>query len=643
MLELYLVPKQGNAGGRVFPHSGHLGVTSVVIQGSAITKLPRECDPLQVKAVSLRVRCTEYRTLKGGHDHLLWEQSQVLHSPTPGQEYVDLGDWQTSFKMSIPVDAALQARSSMCIREYKVVWRMELVIDHKPIPYVGNSMTKAFALDLLNHRTPTLSPISPPTARVVGADVYATELFLNAPHGAYGPTDTFTVALQARPIDAATTVKKVTVVLERTIESTEARLSRDSFKDPSPSRSSTPSPPNKISSLFRRSTSPRPPLQRIPSDPSMHQSEPDPSHLSVVRDKISEVTCTDVIPGNGGNHWCAMSISLPRRKGKWDIGETHHSELVSISYQLRATIVVKHARRSQSKMLVCPPVPVIVTSVSIAERADAVASADASVTKEKKRHRSSRRGLYMHEGNIDISEPMLGGHKRRTGRSKSPSSHASPIIHAITGVATDVKPILLPPDHPGQSQSISFVFPSPPPHESAPYINVLPPIQSFHSMSSSQLPSPPASRSGVDVDTPDLWRQFQATGRRISATTSEEDEVLPSRSRQKLHAVGDDREAAFQRPSLPSLDALGLGLPYVPDDGRPRSRPRTAPIHSTFSMHKIPPPLSGALSVPDGNLGTRPVTSMARMGSNNSLASAGDDNRFTFAFGAASVEGDNQQ
>ncbi|WWD17996.1 hypothetical protein CI109_102442 [Kwoniella shandongensis] len=653
MLDVYLIPKHGNASGRIFPHAGHFGVTPVVLQGNAITKLPKECDPLQVNSVTVRVKCTEYRNFKGDQEHVLWQKSKAILSPPQEEEYMRLGDWESPFRLTIPIDAALKARSAMIIKEYKVVWRIELIVDHKPIPYVGTSITKAFALNLLNHRTPTLPPISPPTVRTVGADNYATEVFLNAPHGAFGPSDTFTVALQARPIDAATVVKKATVVLERTIESIDRQISHDSFQEASSSSSSspsTPSPPNRLSSLFQRSVSPRPPMQHTSSDSSMHQpaaeAKSQPTALTSVREKIAEVSSVDIIPSNGGNYWCAMSISLPGGKGKWDIGETQQSNLVSISYQLKATIAVKHAKRSQSKTLVCPPVPIIIAPVSAAQRADAIASAETSFSKEKKRHRSSRRGLYMHEGNIDITEPTLGAHRRRTGRSTSPVTHTSPIISTITGIATDVKPILLPPDHPGQSQSISFIFPSPPPHGSAPFNNTLPPIHSFGS-SSSHLPTPPSTSAGLvglDVESAGLWKQYQGTGRRISTTTSEEDEVQPSRSRQRVTAMGDSREGAFGRPSLPSLDALGLGLPHVPDDGRPRSRPRTAPIHSTFSMSRVPPPLSGALSVTSAaNLSVRPVTSMARMGSTSSTTSTGDNDRFAFGVAGGSVEATTKQ
>lgn len=71
-----------------------------------------------------------------------------------------------------------------------------------------------------------------------------------------------------------------------------------------------------------------------------------------------------------------------------------------------------------------------------------------------------------------------------------------------------------------------------------------------------------------------MIKQFQSTGRRISTTASEEEAMQPSRSRQRLVDEGYDG-----RPSLPSLDTLGLGLPHVAR--LPLRRPVTAPAGSS--------------------------------------------------------------
>ncbi|WVQ85321.1 hypothetical protein IAT38_007486 [Cryptococcus sp. DSM 104549] len=744
MLDLYITPRHGNAGGRFFPHTGHLGVSPVVVQGKIATKLPPVCDPLLVKSITLRIKCIESRAggaFEGDVDNTLWEKAKVLLAPPPGEEYTGVGDWDSMFKLAIPVEAAAAGRSAMVIREYKVVWRFEVVIEHKPIPYVGTSITKAFALDLANYRSPSLAPLSPPSPIIVGSDTLASEVCITPPHGAYGPGDSFNVGVQVKPRYDGVAVKKVSVVLERRIELVDTKASARSASAhqegapvkrrqlSSSNRSNSPSPPNKISSLFRRSISPRPPFHRIPSpadnipitSPGAGFTQ-EPETLSahyapVIRDKITESTSTELEPGSAGSSSstrCTVSIALPRRTGKWALGETHQTNLVCMSYVLKASITLKGERRSSSaKTFVCAPVPVVLVSRSAAERAEAVAAlehpkrrahAHSAAQKGSSGH-GHRSSLYLHEAPSEVvgeSVPGLG--------LGGFSTHA---LSPITGVATNVKPILRSAGgEPGQQQqpSISFALPSAPSHATSAGSGALP-INSLlnpettrtaatptitpssstativpSSPPNTQLLSPPPTSSGFpppplstssrpassrtsssstststsapaparpsfdaanDPETREIFHHFisHASGRRISSTTSDEEDE-PSRSRQKL-ASGhratpflpqQDGRRSSQGP-LPSLDTLGFGLPHVPDQGRPRSRPRTAPVHSAFAMtHSSgagagagaggeagPCPLSGfgagGGSKPLTSLGfgpragRRPVTSAGRVGS----------------------------
>ncbi|WWC58404.1 uncharacterized protein I303_100944 [Kwoniella dejecticola CBS 10117] len=616
MLELFLTPRQGNVGGRYFPHTGHLGVTPVVIAGRVATRLPEVCEPLGVKSITLGIRCTE--TAGNGLSQVLWEKKKVLLESSDDEEYMELGDWDSMFKTTIPVDAIEQARSTMTIPEYKVVWRMEVVIEHRPIPYVGTSIAKAFALNLHSHRAPSVRPMSPPSPYTLGSENFTSNITVSAQPGAFGPGDSFPVYVQVKPLDDSTVVKKASVFLERHMEVHNRR-------------STSPPSQHRLSSFFRSSHNP-------------HQRLTDPQEVALSRkDKIAEVSGSNIVVDKSGTSWCQLEMPLSQRHGKWDLGETHSTKLVSISYQLKATVTLRSEKSRSSRSFSCSPVPVIIAASSTEDRAAAVKSIDSH---QKKRHRSSRRGLYMHEGNIDVSDPYLGSEV--------------PMYTSIKGIATDVKPILLPSNHPVQSQNIQFVFPTSPPSGSKPMAvaSLLNPATSTTPTppsSASPLPTPPSTRRGLDAESSNLLRAFQTTGRRISTTTSEEDEVQPSRSKQKLRmdSEGDDRRAEFA--ALPSLDALNSGLPYVPED-RPRSRPRTAPIHATFSM--IPPPLSGRLSVPTANafgaaagigqgsgstpaFGQRPMTSMASIGGQNSSSlglsrSPSDNDSFAFAFNGTS-------
>ncbi|WVQ71013.1 hypothetical protein IAR50_000538 [Cryptococcus sp. DSM 104548] len=644
MLDLFLTPKHGNAGGRNFPHAGHLGVSPVVVQGKIITKLPSVVpEPFLVRSIALRVKCTEFRpggAFEGELQNTLYEQTQTILVPPEGDEYVSLGDWESPFRIVIPTDAAIKGRSSMTIREYKVVWRMEAVLEHKSIPYVGTGFTKAYALELQNYQPPPLMPLSPPSPLFIGSDTLCSRVSIHVPHSVFGPGDSFDVAVQVRPENPAVLVKKVSVVFERLIERVDPKSAarRESFNGHSPSkrrhtqqsqtRAHSPTQTtSRLSSIIRRSLSPRPPFHRLPTDPNVREPEP-PVEGHVIRDKILETATTGFEQDTHGAGQCTLAINLPRRTGKWALGETHRSGLVVMAYQLKVSITLKGDRRaSASKSFTCPPVPIIISSTSLAERSKAVMQAEA----RRRRQNGGNSGLYSHEGNSSVFEPS-GFH---------PSEE---VLSPITGVATNVKPILLSSDKSSpapSSQSISFIFPSSPPHDSPPKSHL--PIHSLLNPESSpptpstdqllscpptpdnhQLLSPPPTRgtgAELDLESKSILNRFQAqasSGRRISATTSEEEEAQPSRSRQKLNP---DPEFDYPSLPLPSLDALGLGLPHVPEDARPRlRRPVTAPIHSTFSMtrsEQVPLPLSGGLGkAPStgGRGGGRPVTSYGVLG-----------------------------
>jgi hypothetical protein len=339
---------------------------------------------------------------------------------------------------------------------------------------------------------------------------------------------------------------------------------------------------------------------------------------------------------SGGTFWASTMFNLPRRTAAWDIGETCTTDLIKLSFTIQVKLWVKSGR--STKEIVCPGVPIILTAVSAAERSIALKEAEAAnpCPTHKRKHISSRRGLYMQEGTVELHEDSLSPSSTRRSHTKTKpksikssasslkSAPSSPIL-PISGVVTDIRPILRQADQPAftsppplRGPSISFVFP----HPHSPQIPthtqpMLPTIQSL-------LDAPPPPYESYSV-----MKDFQQNGRRVSShtTTSEEDEQ-PSRSRQRLALVGGSNQEFDYRRGLPSLDALGLGLPVLPDDGRPRSRPRTAPLVSTFSRN-IPPPLSGKVSTETGSETSqvRPM-SMATIGDLPDRASRGS---FAFA------------
>lgn len=377
------------------------------------------------------------------------------------EEYAELGAWSHPFRISIPPEAAKQAPSSTCFKEWKTVWKFDTSIEHEPIPYVGHRITKSYLLDIVNHRiAKSILPSPPPDPRIT----------ITRPEGAFGPGDRVEIALQAKSEEQ---IKRATMVLERVVEHTGGK--------------------------------------------------------------------TDITPIVSASHdlaaeRCCMTLHIPKRSHRWDTGETTNTKLAQIRFQLH--IKLKPAKL-RSRDIQCDPIPINVCATTLAQRAEAAAA-----SKGPRKHRSARRGLYIHQGTVDISSDVVIP-RSPTSRSVSPYS------------PLNLKPILLHPDHqPLPSQNISFIFPSPPPHSAALQPGTLPPL------------SLPLRSS--DFESWSMIKQFQQSGRRISTTASEEEAMQPSRSRQRL--VEDDT-----RPSLPSLDTLGLGLPHV------TRRPVTAPAFMPFT------------------------------------------------------------
>ena len=677
MFNVFVISPYGNANGRFFPHagegparrllrvnadgSGHLGLSSVHVSGTIITKLPALGSPLSVKSVHVAVKCYEIRSttpLLSGQENVLWEKTRRIWEPPAENDYEEIGNWEVPFRLTIPPEVAKKVQSTQWLKDWRAQWRLEVVIDHKPIPYVGYRIYKAFQLGLHKYTVPVSPPLSPPSPITIGIEDTAMQVHVNAPHGAFGPGDTVTVSFHAKADDPAVIPRRAHLVLERYMSFADSR-GRDESPDSGPSM--------RLSSLLRRSVSPRPHHSSKPSDTMSDPARIDDSHCTTQR--IAEATCDD-LSLVGDSYSGSLSLTLPKRGGKWDVGESLQTSQVNIAFRIRLKLHVKPSKsRSQLREITCPAIPLIVVGTSAQDRAEAAAaSPKLSPSTTKRRHRSSRRGLYMHEGTIDISDPIVAGRRRTRSRSQ-PSSP-----NLMTSLPTAVKPILLAPGHTPQPTSISFTFPSaatasspiarasstspeekprqddsPPPNVTllAPKLETLlnptfpthldgrraslPPFSFAISgeSSGSAFHAPPSPPPTADLyDSLSILRRFHSTGRRVSTTTSEEEELQPSRSRQRVSIAQSDGTAEFEpeadrRPGLPSLDALGLGLPHVPDD-RPVRRPRTAPLYSTFTRN-VPPPLSGNLSTvledrSKEQLAVRPVTSMGRLPSQDRLA-----------------------
>ncbi|KAL7423846.1 hypothetical protein Q5752_001430 [Cryptotrichosporon argae] len=640
MLNISLVPKGGNLGTRFYPHTGYLGVTPVHLSGTCWIKLDDSLSSIPARSLAVRAFCVEGRgdsALSSSAGRVLWETTKTLWAAEDG--YEPYSSSSTPFRLTIPPEAA-EAVSAMYgsgtqrVRGHEITWRVEAVLAYKPIALVGDRHSYAKFLDLHDYRAlpalPTPLPSPPPSEVTLGSGSWAVHCIVYPVETAvHGPGDTINVRVGIRPIDPSTSVRRVTFVLERRLETSDEKSPPREAREPSPAvstGSSTPPPRSRLSAMFHRGPSPKSSYARLPGSQS-----PPPEAITqasrVQTARLLDGACDEPPAGPDGMYWPIVTIALPpRRSAQWDLGQTSRTRGTAMSFGVRITIALRTRSRSGAKDVCGPSVSVVVVGTSTAERAIAakalasLRAAEAAKAEEsallqaelapKRRARSSRRGLYMHEGTLDISEPAVMSSRGRKTRSQPGSPRLAPIAIHVPAAAA-VKPILLPPDHAAQTKPIQFDF-SPRAVSDMPK-PTLPGISSFIN----PYPTPASSHASlsphesVDYYSLSILRQFQATGRRISTTTSEEEEVQPFRSRQRLSGGPPAPTTASIDPSssrrgLPSLDTLGLGLPQVPDEARPlsRRRPRTAPAFGAYSV--APPPTFGSSSSRGSG---RPMTS----------------------------------
>lgn len=124
-------PSSTTAPTRTWSPVGSLGVTPVNIAGLVVLARSTPQDkPLNASSVEVSIRCYESR-LGGAFapvaTELLWGSQPTTLWTAHGGETDGLGDWQGKFDLTIPVDAARdKGRSTVSLREYRVVWKLEV-------------------------------------------------------------------------------------------------------------------------------------------------------------------------------------------------------------------------------------------------------------------------------------------------------------------------------------------------------------------------------------------------------------------------------------------------------------------------------------------------------------------------------------
>ncbi|GMK58611.1 hypothetical protein CspeluHIS016_0600530 [Cutaneotrichosporon spelunceum] len=407
MLQALLVqiqPKHGNVASRIFPTTGYFGVTPVSVAGTVHVKLEQGGPQIPIRSVQVAVRCYESRdSMRSARsDQTIWETSEYIWLPPAGTQDQVLDRWEKPFKLTIPPEAAALARGTQNLREWRVRWRLEVMVEHVPIPIVGHRVAHAYDIKVYDHRSPSPSLPSPPAAMVLGSGATATHVHMNPPPTAFGPSESLPVSFSVRPDDPSASIKKLQLVLERRVELLDGKRSMGGSTDddlPSQRRS-------RVHTLFRSS----PPG-------SSRGDKPD----RAITTRIAETQCQVPTPGESGAMWSMGSLQLPRRGHNWDIGETTQTDVVNISFEARLKVTIKNKRAGSQKELVSQPIPVVIVASTADERLQAIKAWE-RLDSRTSRHLSNGESAT----SIDLVSPYDSGerppNKQRSSRRISETS-----------------------------------------------------------------------------------------------------------------------------------------------------------------------------------------------------------------------------
>ncbi|KAG9097079.1 hypothetical protein FS749_007097 [Ceratobasidium sp. UAMH 11750] len=351
MVALSVIAARGNAGTRYFPHSGHLGLTPVKLEGVVRTRLEEDAKPVTASAVTVSLRCYEARIGRVGviRSNVILEQTQTLWSPPTGSVHGTLGAAELPFKIVLPPTAA--GNSNFNLQEYRVYWRIEAAIHHPHIPGVGTRQVKCFDVNLVRYNKPSTSSLPRPSTSNASTSARCE---LDFPRQSVAPLDPIPVSLRihARP---GTSVQRVTFALERQIDMFDA--------SPSTPMTQLPSPPVTLARQLSREYSPiacdsSATLQSFSSTtallPSSPQSEqrfypsrkrsPSPSSQLLAAKTIEAVLATaevSELPTLQGGLCTANStlqVPLPKSSGHWSVGETMQAGLARVRFFVTAKV-----------------------------------------------------------------------------------------------------------------------------------------------------------------------------------------------------------------------------------------------------------------------------------------------------------------
>lgn len=126
MVVLHLQSSKGNAGGRYFPHSGYLGLSSVTLDGIVRTRTDLDSKPILASEITVSLRCYEARLGRIGviRTNVLFDHTQVLWQKAPDSEWTEVTNVDLPFTISLPPETPA-GYSTSNLQSYRVYWKLE--------------------------------------------------------------------------------------------------------------------------------------------------------------------------------------------------------------------------------------------------------------------------------------------------------------------------------------------------------------------------------------------------------------------------------------------------------------------------------------------------------------------------------------
>lgn len=219
MVGLSLQPWRGNQLAS-FPHTGFYGLSPVIIQGLLRTTLEEDNKPVKATEIAVRLRCCEeYKVglVKDSITRVLHEQTQVLWTKPEGQDYGEVGDFASAFRIVLPPDAG--GTSSVTFVNYRVYWKVQAVVSvfNKP-RMLGAPKKASHVIPLMRHEPPSV-PRSPPIRWSSDASASPPPrgftYDVGVAESSFGPTEELMVNLMLTRLDPQLQLKSVSAVLTR--------------------------------------------------------------------------------------------------------------------------------------------------------------------------------------------------------------------------------------------------------------------------------------------------------------------------------------------------------------------------------------------------------------------------------------------